>query len=770
VSDSPKEQAAGGPSRERLKALGFLLGTWVVFFARHLFTDGVPYYRDNLVTNLPLRRYLHERLLSGELPQWYPFESLGVPLIGQIANGVFHPATWLLLPFDPLNAVKLNLLLGYLVGLVGAYRLARLLPASRAAAACAAVAFGFGGYALGVSSIVFYVMSQATLPWVAWAALKVARKGRARDAAVLGVAWALVFLAGDPQGFALCALLAALVLVEGVSARRVVLLGVGGLVASLLIGVELWPSTVLAAQSLRVMGQASPTIGFHWALHPLRVPELLVPGYIPDPVRYRVVGELMGDGSAVFATTLFAGGVTLLLAAAGVASRKRLAWAFAALAVFALWMALGDRGGLLPLVKAVVPFFKRLRYPEKYAAFFWLSLVPLVAFGFDHLRARSARWAKGAWVLAGLLGALALWIATRGLAADVWALVARPLREGDPAGALVDEAWSRGLGWTAFFLALAGAALWAGARRGLALLLLPGLLFVELWHGNGAHLPLVPRTLFEAENPFVSALRATAVEGAPSGRVLREVEPPVPSTVTEGGERWVLVNLYLLKADVSGLYDLPSLGDNLGGVSARYVSVFGPGTRLAPKLGALFDGCFRVVDARRPLAEGEARLSTEAAIGLSLLRAPCRPRAYLAGAQPVAGLRDAVTALEHLSPGTVVWEGGPALAAAPGEVRWKEARPEHLLLEVDASAPTALVLSDELTEGWRATVDGAPAPLYPTLGLVRGLPVPAGHHQVEFSYRTPRFAVGALSSLVGLILAIALAFGARLRRFRPAAS
>ncbi|HLL52030.1 MAG TPA: hypothetical protein VK447_00705, partial [Myxococcaceae bacterium] len=425
------------PPRGRLAACAFLAGTWVVFFARHLFTDGVPYYRDNLVTNLPLRRYLHDRFLSGELPHWYPYESLGVPFIGQVANGVFHPATWLLLPFDPLAAVKLNLVLAYLVGAVGAYRLARLLPSSRPAAALAAVAFAYGGYALGVSSIVFYAMSQATLPWVAWAALRVARKRRTKDAALLGLAWGLVFLAGDPQGFLLCGLVVLVALVEGVDARRLVLFAAAGGVAALLCGVELLPSTVVAARSLRVQGTPGPTMGLTWALHPLRLPELLIPGYIPDPVRFRVVGELLGGGTAVFATTLFAGGVTLLLGAAGVASRRRVPLAFAALGGLCLWLALGDRGGLLPLLKLAVPFFTRLRYPEKYVAFTWLALVPLVAAGLDHARARLDRWWKGALGLAAVCGLLALLAAWRGLSADVWAAVGRPLQAGDEVAGVV---------------------------------------------------------------------------------------------------------------------------------------------------------------------------------------------------------------------------------------------------------------------------------------------------------------------------------------------
>lgn len=64
--------------------------SYLLFFGPHLLSGDVPHYGDHLVTNIPLRQYVAERQLSGELPQWYPYESLGVPVIGQIALGTFH--------------------------------------------------------------------------------------------------------------------------------------------------------------------------------------------------------------------------------------------------------------------------------------------------------------------------------------------------------------------------------------------------------------------------------------------------------------------------------------------------------------------------------------------------------------------------------------------------------------------------------------------------------------------------------------------------------
>ena len=56
--------------------------------------------------------------------------------------------------------------------------------------------------------------------------------------------------------------------------------------------------------------------------------------------------------------------------------------------------------------------------------------------------------------------------------------------------------------------------------------------------------------------------------------------------------------------------------------------------------------------------------------------------------------------------------------------------PEHVVLEVEASAPALLVLAEAWYPGWRATVDGDPAAVYPANGWMRAVPVPVGRHRV----------------------------------------
>jgi uncharacterized membrane protein YfhO len=75
---------------------------------------------------------------------------------------------------------------------------------------------------------------------------------------------------------------------------------------------------------------------------------------------------------------------------------------------------------------------------------------------------------------------------------------------------------------------------------------------------------------------------------------------------------------------------------------------------------------------------------------------------------------------------------------------------------VTANQDTYVVLLDLWSAGWRAVVDGQPAPIYQGYGAVRFVPVPAGRHIVDFTYRVPGLgtaaAVSILAGAAGLVI------------------
>jgi len=74
------------------------------------------------------------------------------------------------------------------------------------------------------------------------------------------------------------------------------------------------------------------------------------------------------------------------------------------------------------------------------------------------------------------------------------------------------------------------------------------------------------------------------------------------------------------------------------------------------------------------------------------------------------------------------------------------------------------VLSDVFMTGWHATVDGREVPLERVDYLLRGVPVPAGRHAVELTYRPAGWRAGVLISALAALALLAAVWWERRRR------
>ncbi len=72
---------------------------------------------------------------------------------------------------------------------------------------------------------------------------------------------------------------------------------------------------------------------------------------------------------------------------------------------------------------------------------------------------------------------------------------------------------------------------------------------------------------------------------------------------------------------------------------------------------------------------------------------------------------------------------------------------ESLLIDVDTDDSGILILADNYASGWRVHVDGKRATLLKVNGLFRGVQVPAGTHEVQFSYAPMSVTLGLLLSI-----------------------
>ena len=75
-------------------------------------------------------------------------------------------------------------------------------------------------------------------------------------------------------------------------------------------------------------------------------------------------------------------------------------------------------------------------------------------------------------------------------------------------------------------------------------------------------------------------------------------------------------------------------------------------------------------------------------------------------------------------------------------IRFHDAR--RWQVAVDSPRDALLVVAESYYPGWQATVDGLSTPIFKTDFIVKGIPVPAGQHVVELSYR-PDWLIGSLA-------------------------
>jgi hypothetical protein len=139
------------------------------------------------------------------------------------------------------------------------------------------------------------------------------------------------------------------------------------------------------------------------------------------------------------------------------------------------------------------------------------------------------------------------------------------------------------------------------------------------------------------------------------------------------------------------------------------------------------------------------------------------PRAFVAPQAVVAGSEAEALALlanPNFDVGqVVVLAAAPpaAVATEPGAVLTATLTTyaaEHV--QVRATGPGFLVLTDAHYPGWAATVDGQPAAIYRADVLFRAVALPPGEHLVEFRFAPRSLAVGLSASAIGWLVWLAV--------------
>jgi hypothetical protein len=106
----------------------------------------------------------------------------------------------------------------------------------------------------------------------------------------------------------------------------------------------------------------------------------------------------------------------------------------------------------------------------------------------------------------------------------------------------------------------------------------------------------------------------------------------------------------------------------------------------------------------------------------------------------------------------------PGSSTAAGSAQVVRDEDERVVVRVRASRPGVLVLADTFFPGWKAKVDGQDTDVAQVDYVLRGVPVSAGMHTVDFRYEPLSWRVGSIVSLLalaGLAVAVGLGWGRR---------
>lgn len=743
-----------------------------LFWGRIIFTRDIAHWI------FPARWFVRQAILSGELPLWNPYQGLGFPVLGDPLYGVFYPPNWLVLIVGPgwvANAVSALDFLHMAFGGLGVFFLARRLRATPLAATIAGLSWSLSGYMTAQWTAGLRLHAGAWIPWAALghlALLASLRNGGRRPMAfvkaVLPTGMALlmgeVFLAVMGVGLAVVMVL----LVDASDRRdhselphmrpRWLALHALAVATALAMGAIVFvPARAVMAGSPRAsalsLDQAEAS-----SLHPLRMIELLAPGCMGDVYgdypAAKIVGEPRLDGLPL-SYSVYLGASVLGLAL--IAMRRRLlVVGLAAASCFALLVAMGKHLPVHRLVRVLVPPLSYMRFPEKYMTLVVVGVAMLAALG----AARVLSTDKQPWRRTTIL--LLLVVAMAGAA---------PF--------LFPYPWSGFMFVGLRHAAVAVAALLgvqALAARGsrLAAPLLVATVTLDLAVSAWGLQTFVPRSVATTEPPAVRMLKTAHAGHAEPPRIYRS---PATDTVlsrraTNNAADGELRLLATLIPNTVNVWDVASLPGYDAAIPARLNRLWEagwrtPSTRLATLrlLGAhyVIGPASETPPSSSVHGSGMEQVA-EPLPGVGLFRvAQSLPAVFLAGRGEPSSDEDTLNRLFDPAVASgdlaLMATGETALvgtAERAGRCELTSYSPRRLRARCQAARDAVAVFVEQFDPGWRATVDGKPAPVARANLVMRAVRVTAGDHEIALEYHAPGFRLGLAITLLTLAGLLAL--------------
>lgn len=716
----------------------FLFPPW-----RGLGAASNPLLVDQFLTLQPMRHFIRESLLAGDLPLWNPLIACGVPLLASMQAGVLFPIHLLLTPLPPATAAGWSAFLKLF--LAGAFMLMylRSLGASRAAGVLSGIVFSLSGYMvvwLGHP----HVSSAMWLPALFYFVEKGLHKPHrwALCAAVYG----FMLLGGHPPTIlhatpAACVYFAFRLFTRGQETGAARLKRTGRFLSALAAG------SLLAAPQLfpflEYLGESSSALSSEalarWAssLSPTALLGFFLPnlGGSPALSGFQPAATAIDFGGNFNERALYVGTLPLFLAFAGLRYRDARHVRFhGVLAALALTAVLGLPPW--PWIFSRLPGLSSAT-PTRLILIVDFSLAVLAGLGFDAML-RSRKTILEAKPVAYGFAALAIGAAVIGLR----------LADKHPPLSPACVFYVKQIGMLAAGVLIC---LWVtldrekGVSRTGRLLCLTWVALELLWFGAGIN-PAVAKERYYPETPGIEALRA-ADASRPAGRILGLGPALPPNTGMLWGLRdargmdFMSLRRYeeLVRGRAGDFFFFSAARDLPSTLPLLAVSKVAapPGTRLPEdRFELVYDREITVHERRAPQPRAipvfrTEVLSSEAA--LERVRSPhFDPRKVLI--------------LEEKPPSLP--KAGTRAAAARAAV--VDEGPDHVVVEASMPEPGYVLLLDTWHPGWRVRVNAVEAKLLRADYAFRAVAVPVGDSLIRFEFRPGSFRYGVFAAAAAL--------------------
>jgi len=721
-----------------------------IIFWYHSLLPGMTLFMKDLSNEMPYRFFWAH---SKGIPLWIPFGFFGIPFAANPQAQAFYPFNFFYLLFGVERGLVFYIIFHHFFFLITLYLAFRRLGFGIEASLIGSIGFSFGGF---FSSLTILILLLSTITWFPLIIIVLslaAEKNWMRWSLLLGPIIALQVLAGEIEIAAmswLLAVIAVLLSPKNNQSLRLIPKTLGALLVGIFFGASFSSFQLALFRQMIPLSNRAQGLSLQdaqaWSLELSQLKAIIIPSYIiPADALSQSYGNDWGLGFLAkfpYFLSFYAGIIILLLASWGlIGQNKAKSFWWLLVAFFSLALAIGEQIPFYGWLFNYFPGFKFFRFPVKFYFLFSFAVVSLSALGFSELGTKSRP--RLAWPLLaiGILVALAM------------LLFPIKLQELGGNYALIENKMILHVVFRTLSILLIGAGLMALLRSNNKLrvgLILAIVAYFDLFF---AHHWLNPPGRKELFKPSETAQRLINIQ--------KQINYPVRimNFVRDEGQAST-------GKEFNPLSKFAELWNDLEGFSPIY-----SGLNTYRAYGTFHPHDILTFNNMIIAAPKEQRPMLFARAGIEYMFLPGQGFLPVSSAFPRASIFYQARFLEDRGQIFKIWsdpdfpakeillvegisqEFNPAQESVMSEpaqiVKYEN---DQVEIEAFAQKDAWLLLLDSFYPGWKAELDSKPVEIFRADGFFRAVRIPAGKHQVIFSYQPEIYTLALRVAAISFIL------------------